>query len=107
MQIHGCDLTIPTRFDPEDTLAHAITAIRSVWGGAIVKIDTPSEVFVYRSQDAVDAWDSKGWNARYAKDMVYLLIDLEDPKELCVVIEDNKDPELIKVVEAITEALKP
>jgi hypothetical protein len=107
MQIHGCDLTIPTRFNPDDTLAHAVNAIRRIWGSVVIEIDSPPVIFVYRSKEAADAWDAHGWNEKYAKDMVHLLIDLDTPQELGVVLEDDKDPVLMQIIESVTEALKP
>ena len=67
MKIHGYDLTIPTRFNQDDTLAHAVNAIRKVWGGVVIEIASPPEIFVYRSKKAADAWDAEGWNEQYAK----------------------------------------
>ena len=107
MQIGGYDLVIPTRFNPDETLSHAVNAIQRVWGSIIVEVDSPPEIFVYRSQEAVDAWTSLGWNKKYAKDMVYLIASSDHTREITVVLEDPKDPELAKVLEAITEALKP
>ena len=55
MEIHGCDLVIPTRFNPDDTLAHAVNAIRKIWGSVIIELDSPPEIFAYKSQEAIDA----------------------------------------------------
>jgi hypothetical protein len=106
MRPHGCDLDIPTRFNPEDTLTHAVNAIRKIWGDVIIEIDSPIVYFVYRSKEAADSWDIHGWNEKYAKDLVHLLIDLEVPQELGVVLEDDQDPVLLKIIDAITEALR-
>jgi len=107
MQIHGCDLTIPTKFNSDDTLAHAVNAIRKIWGTVIIEIDSPPEIFVYRSKEAADAWEAHGWNKKYSKDMVHLIVSLEHPGVMTMVIEDDKDETLLKVIESVTEALKP
>jgi hypothetical protein len=106
MEIGGTDVVIQTRFDPEQTLVEAIKAIESVWGTSIVEVDNPTEVFVYRTKAAVEAWDTEGWTEQYAKDMVYL-ISRSQGKMTVVLENDDKDPTLIRIIGAITEALKP
>jgi hypothetical protein len=107
MQIHGCDLTIPTKFNHDDTMSHAINAIRDVWGSVVIEIESPPEIFVYKSKDALDAWEALGWNMPFAKDMVHLKVILDRPGELTIVLEDNQDPTLSRVLESITKVLKP
>lgn len=107
MEIHGCDLVIPTRFNPDDTLAHAVNAIRKIWGSVIIELDSPPEIFAYKSQEAIDAWTEYGWNEEYAKDMVHIIVSIDHPREMSVVLEDDTDPELMQIIESITEALKP
>ena len=107
MQIHGCDLSIPTRFNPDDTLAHAINAIRKIWGRVIIEIDSPPVIFVYQSKEAAQAWNACGWNEKYAKDMVHLITNPDNPGSMTMVVEDREDETLLRVIESVTEALKP
>lgn len=105
MDIGGTDVTIPTRFDLEQTLVEAIKAIESVWGTSVVEVDNPTEMFIYRSKESAEAWDAEGWNEKYAKEMVYLIS--KTPGELTVVLENEEDLTLIRIIAAISEALKP
>jgi hypothetical protein len=104
MDIGGYDLTVPSKFPPDQTLVEAIKAIESVWGTSVVEIDSPIEVFVYRSKEAAEAWDAEGWNKQYATSMVDLMI--VDPGELTFVVDNNEDSVLLKIIDAITDALK-
>ena len=106
MDIGGCDVVVQTKFDLSQTLIEAIKAIESVWGTSVVEIDNPSEMFVYRSKAAAEAWDEEGWNEiRYAKDMVYLISYTLG--QLTFVIENTEDETLLRIIDAITNALKP
>jgi hypothetical protein len=104
MDIGGVDVTVPTKFDPSQTLVEAIKAIEGVWGTSIVEIDNPTEMFVYRSKEAVEGWNKEGWNEQYARDMVDLISI--NPGELTIVLEDEHDPILSKIISAITDVLK-
>ena len=105
MDIGGYDITVPSKFDPDQTIVEATKAIESVWGTSVVEIDSPTEVFVYSSKEALEAWDAEGWTEQYGKSMVNLLAGT--PGELTFVIDNNDDKTLLDIVDAITDALKP
>lgn len=107
MKIYGCDLTIPTRFNPDDTLTRVAKAIQDIWGTTIIETDDPSEIFVYRSKDAANAWVALGWNKRYAKDMIHIIVSPEHPEVMTMNVEDDKDETLLKIIKSVTEDLKP
>lgn len=107
MQIRGCEKVISTQFSAEETITHMVNAIRKTWGNLIVETNKPQELFVFKSSKALDSWDLKGWNREYAKDLIVILPSLAYPDKMTVIIEDEKDPELIKILEDITEAIKP
>lgn len=101
----GCDVVLQTRFGADDTLAHAVVVIRRVWDSAIVDKGEPSEIFVYRTKEAMGAWDKHGWTARYAKDMIHLIA--QRAESLLIVLESLEDSILSQILEGIREAIKP
>jgi hypothetical protein len=105
MEIGGTDVELKTRFDPAQTLVEAIKAIESVWGTSVIEVDNPTEMFIYKSKESFEAWDAEGWNEQYAKEMIYLIS--KNQGSMTVVLEnDDKDPTLIRIIAAITEALR-
>jgi hypothetical protein len=104
MDIRGVDLTFTTPLDLNQALEAAIKAIEGVWGTSIVEIDSPTEVFVYSSKEAVDAWNEYGWNEQYATSMIDVIS--RTPGEVTIVLESEEDPVLAQIIVALREALK-
>jgi hypothetical protein len=101
----GCDVALQTRFGANDTLAHAVVVIQRIWGSAILDRGEPSEIFVYRTKEAMDAWGKHGWTARYAKDMIHLIA--QRAGSLLIVLESLEDSILSQILEGIREDIKP
>jgi hypothetical protein len=107
MDIGGYDITVPTKFDPKQTIVEAIKAIESVWGTSVIEVDVSAETFVYRSKEAAEAWDAEGWTEQYGSSMINLLPIGNTPGEFTFIIDNNEDNILLNIVDAITDALKP
>ena len=104
MDIHGFDVVVPTSLSTSKAIEVAVKAIESVWGPSIVEINGPNEVFMYSSREAVDAWDAYGWNEPYAKSMIDVIS--VTPGQVTIVVDNNEDSVLLRILDAITDALK-
>ena len=109
MLIGGQDITF--QYSIKEPMAAATRAVLSVWPRGFVEPSLvpeprPTEAFIFKSREASDAWNRLGWNAEYCRDLVCLFLH-DDTLEVTCVVEDIADPELCKILNAITFALIP
>jgi hypothetical protein len=111
--IGGCDVTLASSLGIEEIVHHAAEVILNCWPqGVIEAADTENkllqlpelfgltEVFVYRNLTSQRSWTANGWTKGNCKSMIHLLAGAEDGIITCVV-EDQNDPELQNILEAI------
>lgn len=111
--IGGCDVTLASSLGIEEIIHHAAEAILNNWPqGVIEAADTENkliqlpelfgiqEAFIYRDLAAQRSWTTNGWTKSNCTSMIHLLAEAGDGMITCVV-EDQNDPELQNILEAI------
>lgn len=119
MMIGGCDITLHSSYLTEDLIYHAAVAILGIWKHGVIedansenKLLQPNdlfggvykEVFVFKNLSSQRSWTEHGWTDGNCKSMIHLLSEVLTGELTCVV-EDPKDPELERIIEAITIAI--
>ena len=105
MELHGHDVEIATRLDPEEALRRSVEVVMSFWPSGITEINESKHdisIFVYRSVEARISWDKDGWTPGHARDMIYLLAN--EPGGISLTVEDLES-DLGLIVEKIRSVL--
>jgi len=105
MQIGGIDTDFLSDYASDESRTRVVQAILGTWPKGVVEEASASEIFVYKEQAALDAWTADGWTEKHAKALVNVLIIREDPVVVTCVVEDQKDPELAQILEAVKKCL--
>jgi hypothetical protein len=116
--IGGCDVTIASSAGIEDLVHHAAEVILGIWTDGVIEaadvenklLQLPdlfgaTEVFVYRNLDSQRSWTEHGWTKGNCMSMIHLLSSIDDGMITCV-LEDQHDPELARILEAIRAKLQ-
>ena len=116
--IGGCDVTIASSETIEDLVYLAAQVILEVWPNGVIEsadvenkiIHLPDlfgakEAFVYKDLASQKSWAENGWTKENCKSMIHLLASVEDGLITCVV-EDQKDPVLLCILEAIKNGIQ-
>jgi hypothetical protein len=113
--IGGIDVYIPTRAG-RSSVEIAVRAIRQIWPRAVfenaltgdrynhfweIPFGDLEELFVYHSATAADIWESEGAIAEVYNMMVHII----DDKEMIIVVVDDKDAPMEKILAAIRSGL--
>jgi hypothetical protein len=99
MNIGGIDFSIYT--NKKDALALAIEAIHLIWLKSVSDINL-SEAFVYKDENVRDSLNKKGWTSEYNKEYIYIVYE---PNYINITIGDDKDPELLSILNKIKELI--
>jgi hypothetical protein len=113
MQIGGTDLTFKAGPLIEELTHRIVQAIFTVWTEGVIEGvstsalelkdlfgNTHPEIFVYKNQAAKASWDADGWTEEHCKSMINVMTHA-DTGEGTLVVEDPKDPEMSRILEAI------
>jgi hypothetical protein len=100
----GNDILIQTKLSPVEALEKSVQAIRLIWPDQLVE-KGPYGHLIYENIVARTVWGFKGWNQEHAKSLIQL-IAREGTGYVTLVIENDSDPILVKIISAIRAVLE-
>jgi hypothetical protein len=106
MEIHGSDFLIKSSIPIADSLIRFL--VKDHWPSMVYEImscdnDGSIDLFLYRDEAALKAWDEEGWSDENDETMIYVILAKES-KEISITIDDDSNNKYI--VEDIAQFIR-
>jgi len=96
MEIHGSDTVIESKISIADNLIRLL--VTDHWPKMVYEVmkcpDGSVDLFLYKDEAALKAWDEEGWSEANDETMIYVIL-AKDSKEVSITIDDDRKNQFI------------